>query len=224
MSDKISTRKIVSAMSATVLLAAGLQSSPAEACGGTQSYIGTMCVFAGNFSPRNYALANGQLLAISQNQSLFAILGTTYGGDGRTNFALPDTRGRSLIGAGNGPGLSNYNLGQRGGVETVTLNVNQLPAHNHGATTTVTATATANGNSAGNQTNPDGNVWAQKGRTNIYSDQTPDVTMSASAIDVTATATTAVANSGSGQSHENRSPYLAVNWIIALQGLFPPRN
>lgn len=106
----------------------------------------------------------------------------------------------------------------------MTLSVAQMPSHNHTASTTVSATATANANSAGNTDNPSGNVWARKGRDNIYSDQPPDVTMSANAISVSATANTTVNNTGGSQAHENRSPFIAMNWIIALQGIFPSRN
>lgn len=197
--------------------------NPAAACS-SEPYIGSMCVFSGNFAIRGYAMTNGQLLAISSNTALFSLLGTTYGGDGRTTFALPDTRGRSLIGFGNGPGLSSYLLGQKGGVETVTLSVAQMPSHNHTATTTVNATATANAKSLGNTDNPSGNVWARKGRDNIYSNQAPDVTMDAAAISVSATGNTTVNNTGGSQAHENRSPYIAMNWLIALTGIFPSRN
>ena len=216
MSDRKTSRLLTAGMSVAVLLVAGLQSSPAVACGSSQSFLASMCVFACNFAPRSYALAQGQLLAINNNQARFSLLGTMYGGDGQTTFGLPDTRGRSVIGAGNGPGLSNYQIGQEGGLETVTLSVVQMPSHNHAATTT----ATAHGNSAGNKTNPDGNVWAQKGRTNIYSNQAPNVTMNAAAI----TATTTVSNTGGSQAHENRAPYLVMNWIITTQGIYPSRN
>lgn len=197
--------------------------NPAAACS-SEPLLGSMCVFAGNFAPRGYAMTQGQLLPISQNTALFSLLGTTYGGDGRTTFALPDTRGRSLIGYGHGPGLSNFLLGQKGGVETVTLSAAQMPSHIHAASTTVDAVATVNANSSGNTDNPSGNVWARKGRDNIYSDQAPDVTMNAGAVTVTASGTTTVNNTGGSQGHENRSPYIAMNWIIALQGIFPSRN
>jgi len=224
MSEKNRSGLPVTGMAAALLLAAGLPSTPAQACGGIDSFIASMCVFAGNFAPRNYAFAQGQLLPISSNTALFSLVGTLYGGDGRTTFALPDTRGRALIGAGQGPGLSNYRVGQRGGLETVTLTAAQMPSHNHGATTTVSASATANANSLGNSADPAGNVWAFKGRTNIYSDQAPNVTMSAAAISINATGDTAIGNTGGSQGHENRPPFLAMNWIIALQGTFPSRN
>ena len=100
----------------------------------TDPYIGQIIMFGGNFAIRNYALCNGQLLAISSNTALFSILGTIYGGDGRTTFALPDLRGRVATHFGQGPGLSNYNIGQRSGQERVTLNTTEIPAHNHTGT------------------------------------------------------------------------------------------
>ena len=171
--------------------------------------VGGMCVFAGNFEPRGWAFANGQLLSIAQNQTLYSILGTTYGGDGRSTFALPDTRGRSVIGAGHGPGLSNYPLGLMGGLETVTLNQAQLPL--------ITPTAIVNAQSGdGNSTDPTNGVWAVLSRQNIYSSATPNVAMNTAAVTIN--------SFGGGQSHENRSPFIAMNWIIALQGIYPSRN
>src|SRR6185295_12464655 len=117
----------------------------------SEPFIGMIVMFAGNFAPRNWAFCNGQLLSIAQNTALFSILGTTYGGDGRTTFALPDLRGRVPIHPGQGPGTSNYSLGQQGGVENVTVTQNQLPAHSHGVN------AVAQG---GNQASPVGNLPA----------------------------------------------------------------
>lgn len=193
---------------AVAVLAEPFHVKPAHACTSTP-FIAGMCVFAGNFAPRSWAFTHGQLLPINTNTALFALVGTTYGGDGRTTFALPDTRGRAVIGAGLGPGLSNYRLGQRGGVERVTLSVAQMPSHNH--------TATLQGQSApGNQEGPGGTVLARDARDRGYSTAAPDVTMSSASI--------AVGNAGGSQSHENRPPFIALNWIIALQGLFPSRN
>ena len=212
--------KIVGTTMGAALLVSGIGIKPAMACGGMDSMLATMCVFAGNFAPRGYALAQGQLLSIAQNTAVFSLLGTTYGGDGRTSFGLPDTRGRALIGAGHGPGLSNYPLGAKGGVETVNLTVAQMPSHTHSASTTVTATA--NANSRGNTDNPSGAVWARKARDADYSSSAPNVSMSAAAI--SASANTSVSNTGGSQAHENRMPYIAMNWIITLQGTFPSRN
>lgn len=215
---------ILAALSMAFVISGAINIKPAMACGSSQSYLATMCVFASNFAPRNYAFAHGQLLAISSNTALFSLLGTTYGGDGRTTFALPDTRGRALIGAGQGPGLSNYRLGQKGGVETVTLTTAQMPSHTHTATTNVTGTATAHANSRGNTDNPNGTVWARAPRDNDYSSAAPDVTISASAISLALSGTTTNGNTGGSQAHENRMPYISVNWIITIQGLFPSRS
>lgn len=207
----MSTHLRRSALSLTigiVLSSSALISTQAYACSGDTPMLGGMCVFAGNFAPRGWALANGQIMSISQNTALFSLLGTTYGGNGQTTFALPDTRGRSVIGAGTGPGLSNYPLGQAGGVETVTLTQAQLPV--------ITPTATVHAQSgAGNSDNPSNGVWASLSRQNIYSNTAPSVTMSPSAVTIN--------SFGGGEPHENRSPYIAMNWIIATEGIFPSR-
>jgi len=224
MKSKKRTSSILITLSMAVMITATVNIKQARACGSAESFLATMCVFAGNFAPRGYALAQGQILPISTNTALFSLLGTTYGGDGRTSFALPDTRGRALIGAGRGPGLSNYPLGHRGGVETVTLSVNQMPSHNHSASTTVSGSSTLHASSAGNSDNPANNVLARKPRDSIYSSSAPDVTMSASAISMALTGNTTVGNTGGSQAHENRMPYISVNWIITIQGLFPSRS
>jgi microcystin-dependent protein len=170
-----------------------------------EPFLGEIIIFAGNFAPRNWALCDGQLLAINQNQSLFSILGTTYGGDGRTTFALPDMRGRVPIHAGSGPGLTPRSLGEKSGQETVALNSNQMPQHKH----------MAQGYSGrGNEEGPGNTVWAKKSRDDDYSSNAPDVQMNANAI----------SNTGGNQAHNNMPPFIAVNYIIAVQGTFPPRN
>lgn len=209
----------------------------AQACS-IDPMLGSMCVFAGNFAPRGFALAQGQLLAINSNQALFSLLGTTYGGDGRTSFGLPDTRGRVLIGQGQGPGLQNYRLGQKGGAELVTLSILQVPSHGHGASTTVNNNVTVTGvadlkavDARSNSNSPAGKALAQSpGRDNIYSTTAPTVNMHADSIDlnlsgqVNSTASTTVLNSGGSQSHENRMPFITVNWIIATVGIYPSRS
>ena len=191
-------------------------SPPARA--GADPFIGEIIMFGGNFAPRGWALCDGQLLSISSNSALFSILGTTYGGDGRTTFGLPDLRGRVPMHAGNGPGLSSRPLGQRSGVEIVTLTTNQIPAHNHTATTTSTLRATS---ANGTVNAPAGNILANDGNDRIYNDSVaPDVSLSTAAIE----STTSVADTGGNQAHTNVQPYLVVNFIIALQGTFPSRN
>jgi len=188
-------------------------------------YLATMNVFAGNFAIRGCALAQGQILSISQNTALFSLMGTTYGGDGRTSFGLPDTRGRSVIGAGTGPGLSTISLGQKGGAENKVLSTNNLPAHNHAASTTVNASATARANSAeGGTDSPNGNSWAVLDRENLYSSAAPDVSMHAGSISISASAVTTTSNTGNGTSFSIRDPYIGMNWMIQTQGVFPSRN
>lgn len=152
-----------------------------------------------NFAPRGWALCDGQILPINQNQSLYSLLGTTYGGDGRTSFALPDLRGRTPIHVGLG-----HREGQKSGEETHTLAVNEMPQHTH----IVQAT-----NTAGTSQDPSNNVLATAA-TDVYGAFTSPVNMGSGSI----------ANTGGGQAHENMQPYLAVNFCIALQGLFPSRN
>lgn len=169
-------------------------------------FIGEVKLFAGNFAPRGWAFCEGQLLPISQNSALFSIIGTIYGGDGRTTFALPDLRGRVAIGPGNGPGLSSYREGTKGGVEHVTLTTNQMPSHHH-AINAVTA--------VGNSTTPTNHLLADSAAfDNEFSSASPDTQMS----------NNMVSNSGGSQSHENRQPFLAIYYIIALQGVFPSRS
>ena len=167
-------------------------------------FISQIMMFGANFPPRGWAFCDGQLLAISQNQALFALLGTTYGGDGETTFGLPDLRGRVAIGRGRGPGLSDYRIGQRGGSETTQLNMNQLPSHSH----------SLRGHDApGDTTSPSDASLAVDagGQSASYSSSPADSTMLS---DVTPT--------GGNQSHPNMPPFLGINFIIALVGLFPP--
>lgn len=172
-------------------------------------------IFAGNFAPRSWALCQGQLLPINSNQSLFSLLGTTFGGDGRTTFGLPDLRGRTAIHAGNGPGLSDRRLGAKGGAPTVTLNQTNLPVHNHHDVVSA------------NKTSSDSDMPG--GRfPGVSSAERSD----GQAIPVLAYASTKVVtmpagntnNTGGTQSFDNHQPYLGLNYIIALQGLFPSRS
>lgn len=165
--------------------------------------LGELRLFGFNFSPSGWAKCQGQLLAIASYSALFALLGTYYGGDGRTTFGLPDLRGRLPLGFGQGPGLSNYPQGQMGGQEQVTLEGGQLPAHNH----TVAASSSATGK------NPSNAVPAVTAGGASYG-TSADMAMSPSM----------VGGGGSGQPHENRQPYLVLNWCIATQGVFPSRD
>ena len=171
-----------------------------------QPYVGEIRMFAGNFAPAGWMFCEGQLLPISENETLFNLIGTTYGGDGQTTFALPNLQSRVIIHQGQGPGLSPYVIGQNGGVESVTVTTSQLPVHNH----------TANcSSSAGSQSSPVGNLWAgdAAGLTAEYSNS-QNGQMNAAAI----------GPSGGSQPHENRMPLLAMNYIISLFGVFPSQN
>ncbi len=171
-----------------------------------EGFIGQIMMFGGNFAPRSWAFCEGQLLAISQNSALFSILGTTYGGDGRTTFALPDLRGRVAIHAGNGPGLSNRPLGARSGSEYEILNVTQLPSHTH--------TAQLSGSTAAADASDPTGKYLARANEDIYSGSGPTTTMGG----------VTVGNTGGNQSFSNIQPSLAVNYIIALFGTYPSRS
>ena len=165
-------------------------------------FLGELKLMSFNFPPKGWALCNGQLLPINQNQALFSLLGTTYGGDGRVNFALPDLRGRAPLHSGAG-----VSLGEKAGQEAVTLTPGQLPAHTH--------TLTATGDLA-NASVPGGAVPAAKprGGMNRYAPAGNDAVMAA----------TSLASTGAGQPHPNLQPFTVLSWVIAMQGIFPSRN
>ena len=169
-------------------------------------FIAEIVMFGGNFAPRNWALCDGQLLQIASNQALFSLLGTTYGGDGRITFGLPEMRGRVSIHPGNGPGLSNRRLGEKGGSESIVLQTENLPAHHH-----VLKNNAFEGEA--DQTDPAGHAFAETAE-NAYTDQTPGAK----------TVPNETENTGSNQSFSIMQPFQAVNYIIALQGVFPSRN
>lgn len=186
-----------------------------------EPFLAQIIMFGGNFAPRSWAYCDGQLLPISQYTALFSILGTTYGGDGRTTFALPDLRGRVPIHAGSGPGLSTYRLGDRGGVEDVTLNTTQIPAHSHAATATSTASMLAESRE-GTVSTPAGNMLAAGSNIFRPNARTDDVAMDPAMVSVETSVQTQ--NAGGNLSHTNLQPFLSVHYIIALQGLFPSRS
>jgi microcystin-dependent protein len=166
-------------------------------------YIGEIRMFAGNFPPAGWALCQGQLLAIAEYDTLFTLIGTTYGGDGESTFALPNLNARFPVHSGTGPGGASFTIAQTGGVDEVTLTTNQLPAHSHPVTAGSGATtATANGAYPG--------VWADA----PYTSNAPDTTL----------APQQLAPQGGSQPHENRQPYLAMTFIIALFGVYPSPN
>jgi microcystin-dependent protein len=196
----------------------------------SEPLIGQIITVGFNFAPRQFADCSGQLLAISTHTALFSLLGTTYGGDGRTTFALPDLRGRAPIHAGAGPGLSHYSQGMRFGLETVQLNQLEIPAHTHSATQTggsgATVSATSN---AGTTNDPSGGKMLASppasGPTNIniYANTTQQDLHPLGGVSGGG-GQIVISNTGGSQSHENRAPRLTLRFCIALSGIFPSRN
>ena len=186
-----------------------------------QPHVGEIILVGFNFAPAGWAFCNGQLLAISEFETLFNLIGTTYGGDGQTTFAVPDLRGRAPIAPGQGPGLSNHTLGETGGSETVTLLEGQLPQHTHPIALNALAAAPRCRNAAGNQQTPVGNVPAIEaaGVTATYSNAVPDANMNAGA--VTMNGAVVASPAGGSQAHSNLQPYLTLNYCISLFGIFP---
>ncbi len=172
----------------------------------SEPFIAEIRIFAGNFAPRSWAFCNGQLLPVSQNTALFSLIGTTYGGDGRTTTALPNLEGRAPMHPGRGPGLTDRRLGQRGGVEDVTLTEAQMPNHNH---TMSGIPASGDDDDASDQVTLANVVGA-----NAYA---PPATL-------VPLAEAILPSAGGSQAHNNMQPYLAINFIIALQGLYPSRS
>lgn len=172
----------------------------------SEPFIAEIRIFAGNFAPRGWAFCNGQLLPISQNTALFSLIGTTYGGDGRTTTALPNLEGRAPMHPGRGPGLTSRRLGEKGGVEDVTLSEAEMPSHKH---------TTRGVSSPANQRNPSAHMAAAGGGrgTNFYAAATS-----------TTGAMRSLGNAGGSQAHNNMQPFLTMNFIIALVGLYPSRS
>ena len=171
----------------------------------SEPFIAEIRIFAGNFAPRSWAFCDGQLLPISQNTALFSLIGTTYGGDGRTTTALPDLQGRAPMHPGRGPGLTSRRLGQRGGVETVSLTEAQMPNHTH---------TLIGGGVPGNDDDAQNNTPTLVVGGNAYHTASTLVNM----------ADQALPSTGGSQPHNNLQPFIAMNFIIALQGLFPSRS
>lgn len=169
-----------------------------------QPYVGEIRMFAGNFAPAGWMFCDGSLLPISQYDTLFVLIGTTYGGDGQDSFALPDLRSRVPIHQGQGPGLSSYVIGESGGVEVVTLSPNQIPIHSH----------TPNASNSGGSDNPANNFWGNSATGKPYVAAPPTVQMNAGTI----------LPQGGSQPHENMIPFLCVSYIISLFGIFPSQT
>ncbi|NOU96905.1 phage tail protein [Paenibacillus sp. LMG 31456] len=171
-------------------------------------FVGEIRMFTGNFVPKGWALCNGQLMSISQNTALFSLLGTNYGGDGKSTFALPDLQGRAPMHQGQGAGLTEHQVGEAGGQETVSLIASEIPAHKHELQYGVSTTS---------KDSPSGALWTDvKGHRpgQAYASGNSLTPMSAGAIQTT----------GNNAPHNNMQPYLAVTFIIALQGVYPPRS
>ncbi len=173
-----------------------------------EPFLGAVVPMALNFAPQGWYSCEGQLLSISQNTALFSLLGTAFGGDGVSTFAIPDLRGRAVIGQGQGPGLNNYVLGQRGGSETKTMTMNQMPAHNH----LITVTA----NQIASETNDPQNNFFGGGVNNNYTATAPDVLMNQAGV--------VAAAQGGSQPFEVLNPYVAMYYNIAYEGIYPTRN
>jgi microcystin-dependent protein len=169
-------------------------------------FVAEIRIFGFNFPPTGWAFCNGQVLPISQNTALFALIGTYYGGDGKTTFALPDLQGAAVMQPGQGSGLSERTVGERGGTETVTLIESEMPAHGHSLMASTTAA---------NSRNPSGGALARSGGGNVY--------LPPSGTTAVGMSSAAIAPSGTSQPHNNMQPYLTLNFCIAMQGVFPQR-
>jgi microcystin-dependent protein len=181
-----------------------------------EGYIAEIRLFAGNFAPRGWAFCQGQILSIAQNTALFSLLGTTYGGNGQTTFALPDLRGRVAVGPGQGPGLPSINLGEVAGEPTHTLIITEVPAHNHPVQNTISAYDEGFGG-GGDSSVPTNKVWSSVQSGAPYN-STSNTTMSPGAVQTT------VGIAGGSQPHNNMQPYMGMNYIICMEGIYPSRN
>jgi microcystin-dependent protein len=168
-----------------------------------QPYIGEIRMFAGNFAPAGWMLCDGQLLPISENEALFTLIGTTYGGDGQSTFALPNIQSRIPIHAGTGPSGTSYQLGEMGGTEAETLSIQQIPSHSHSWTAST---------SVAQHPDPTGHVVGQSPAGFLYIEDIPDANFSSNA----------AGPAGGSQPHENTQPFVCINYIISLFGIFPP--
>ena len=185
-----------------------------------EPFLGQIQAYGFNFAPRGWALCDGQTLEISQNNALFALLGTTFGGDGRTTFKLPDLRGRSMVHQGTGIGLVNVRLGETGGREQITLSITNLPTHNHGLTAATATVQTVNNGNVVNESDNGTNVLGTGGGMPEIYRESPTGTDHLAGVSLTGSSD----NTGSGAAFGNRDPFVCVNVCIALLGDFPSRN
>ncbi len=190
-----------------------------------QAFLCTVMGWAPNFAPRDWTYCHGQLLAISSFTAIYSLVGTIYGGDGRTSFGIPELRGRALIGQGTAPGMQPYIIGQRGGIEFVTLSIPEMPAHNHTAALSGASISIGCSNQPGTETSPVGNFMAVANKISM-TDVTPYSTVANTQMGVNSavTGSVAIGITGNSSSHENRMPYQAMNWIFCTQGIYPSRN
>ena len=187
-------------------------------------FIGTIMGFGFSYAPRGWQLCDGSLLAINDFPSLYALLSNDYGGNGVTNFAVPDLRGRVPMGWGQSPGTSYHLIGTRSGFEQINIHETQMPVHNHAATVSdITAEIKCNGTVTADKETPVGNVFSKTDRINIYTESAPDDTMDSDLLDVTG-GTVTVGNAGGTNPIPLMQPYQVINFCIATEGLFPPRN
>ena len=203
--------KSLKILAASGLAMAGFATISTPAQAQSEPLLGQLMFFGGNFCPRGWGGAEGQLLAINTNQALFSLFGTMYGGDGRTTFGLPDLRGRAPVSQGNGPGIGNYTQGQKGGATAFTLSTLTMPAHNHSGTVAASPTA-------GDTNQPVRNSFALAPTgVKVYLDGNP-------AINNMHAGTLRINNSGGNQAVNKLSPFLVARWCVALVGVFPSRN
>lgn len=190
------------------------------------AFIGTVLNWPVNFAPRDWAFCDGRLILISSNTALYSLIGNYYGGDGRTTFGLPDLRGRVTVGAGQGPGLSSYQLGQTGGAEAVALSVSEMPSHNHIATVSASTPGSVNmplsQEDAVRETPQAGDILATPS-SEIYGPNN-DSTVNTQLAGSTGGENVTISNTGGSIPHANMQPYLVLNYIIALQGIYPSRS
>lgn len=205
-------KRFLNTIAAAAVATTGMFAATPSHAQASDPFIGQLMTVGFNFCPRGWAAADGQLIAISSNTALFSLLGTTFGGDGRTTFGLPDLRGRIAKHYGNGPGLASVRWGQKGGRENVTLNILNMPSHNHSAVSTLSAT-----DDDANSDDPTGASLATTSTSN-FSNSAPNTPMANGSV------TTAIGQSGGNQSFNIENPYLGVLHCISLFGIFPSRS
>jgi len=192
-------------------------------------FISLICLWPLNWVPRDWTICDGRLLDVNQNMALFSLISNIYGGDGHNNFAIPDLRGRVPVGAGHAPGTSYYNLGQKSGMEYISLQAAQMPSHSHGASfnsgsVTIKASSDSGTEKVPGTNNASTLAASDQGRdpaSNIYNSETPSVDLN---VDPSFEGAVTIDNAGGGQAHYNVQPFTCVNYMIALEGLYPPRS